>query len=738
MEHSHSVRSRAKLIENMIRANRDSEGGPENPNFSSRIHHGKKIETAWSANNFDNIGKAKARYAALIRPSVIVTHAALKNKQGQRQRRRHQSFFDENLNYTIESDMSYIEVSSKTNNLREGSFHSKEVTSNKIEASIYRLRSSSHNAHESPQLELIKDVVTTNTLRTASTLASHSSDQASALEPPQTMSDGAVLVSPSLSTISHDESMVIKTEVSNLTESPSPERRDTVAKTSRFHEGSVTPGDQVLESITRLQELEQKRRVVRFQRFGLEQRLHNIRRVAMVPNTISEEEDDTDKDAKAVVNWKYKAAENLLESKGRVRNTDEKRLSSRCPVPRTIIYTGRLNAAGEPHDNNALLRFADDQIYKGSVRNGLRHGSGTNQWPDGQTYSGEWHNDSRSGRGTHIWADGRTVTGTWKEGHVHGKVFFRWPNGAVFDGTANMGKKEGKGFATHPDGTVYNGNYSNNEKDGYGTLIRSDGVKYRGQFRNGKKEGLGVMLWHTRTYDGEWSNDKPHGQGRVVWSNGAVYTGGFRDGLYSGPGEYSWPSGKTFAGMWEDGVKHGRGVHTWPSGKVYDGQYANGVKEGYGCMTWPDGSMYCGGFRRNRRCGLGIQTDAGGGLVHCGLWKHDRPCLGIPENNHAVPRGPRQPIPPPPAITATTTNTNENEEPVVVVVKASQPSPRATVSDSSDPPGLPFPSPAVITPTGDDEAGSFRDDADSSSTLGCIVEDCSEEEDGIYEEESWL
>ncbi len=576
-----------------------SDGGTGRIRASSIHPRSRDTDTAPSDNAVERQRKTKERYKALIRSSTYISQTVNKQNQEKRHNRRSQTFFDSNPTAEVQSDQHQIQLTPKKSNM-------KEETDRVHGTCIYRWRSPCSIEYDSPQSKPAKDNETTVTLQTTSISTDHSSSNSSIPEPGQTISDGSVIVPPSPRT---REKIMIDTDVSNLTESSSSEEPDRIIRATRFFKENSTPQDQVLASISRLQEIERKRNVVRDKRFHLEQRLHNFRRVAKVSDTVSEDEFCKKEGSKMVVNWKYKASEH-----------------------QSLLYTGRLNERGEPYDENALLRFGDDQIYKGGVLNGMRHGSGTNQWPDGQTYSGEWQNDSRNGRGTHIWKDGRTVTGNWKDGHLHGIIYFRWPNGAVFDGTACMGKKEGKGVTTRPDGTVYNGNYSNGKEDGFGTLIRPDGSKYRGDFKDGLKEGYGVMLRSTQTYDGEWANDRPHGQGRVVWSNGATFTGQFRKGTYSGMGVYVWPSGKKFLGRWENGVKHGHGVHTWPSGQVYDGAYSKGAREGYGRMTWPDGAMYCGGFQHNRRCGRGIQTDSDGAVVHCGLWKHDRPYGGPGEH----------------------------------------------------------------------------------------------------------
>ncbi|KAG7351879.1 phosphatidylinositol-4-phosphate 5-kinase [Nitzschia inconspicua] len=440
---------------------------------------------------------------------------------------------------------------------------------------------------------------------------------------------------------------------------------------------------QALASMARLQELEQKKHALRHQRFTLEQRLYqfcaskeNAEAKSLEEQEVAKKESDaelppkrlgniikrpwrstrdqkqskestkedkngsssnkqnttttidrtaTRKEGKMVVDWAYTAeipATNELVS-GENKKKQKKALQ--------FLYTGRLNLLGQPHGDNATIKYSDGQIYRGSVRNGLRSGNGHNVWPDGQEYKGEWYQNSRNGRGTHSWKDGRTVTGDWMNGHLHGRIYFLWPNGASFDGSAKMGKKDGRGVHTWADGKVYNGHYFNGKENGFGTLTLPDGVKYRGQFLNGIKEGYGIMLWKTRTYDGEWVQDKPHGQGRVVWSNGAIYTGQFQAGKYHGLGVYVWPSGKKFVGRWENGVKNGHGLYTWPNGKKYDGEYKDGLKEGYGRMTWADGSSYCGGFKRNKRHGRGVQTNFAGVVVHCGLWKNDHPYNGEPE-----------------------------------------------------------------------------------------------------------
>jgi len=383
---------------------------------------------------------------------------------------------------------------------------------------------------------------------------------------------------------------------------------------------TLPPRTSMKHEMARIRELEGKRLALRNQRFSLEQRLYEF--CGSTTRHDDDEGDDgdhhNDPAGMDAGTEKYVVDMDWTDSASGI----------------SYVYSGPINLLNEPHGRDGIIRFADGQVYAGSVRSGVRHGQGINKWSDGQSYSGEWKANSRNGRGTHSWPDGRKATGHWSEGHLNGKVYFMWPNGATFDGTCKMGKKNGRGIHTYSDGRVYSGTFEDGKETGFATLSCPDGTKYRGQFKNGKKCGYGIQLWKTRTYDGEWEDDKPHGQGRVVWSNGATYTGRFAMGKYHGLGVYMWASGKKFVGRWQNGVKNGHGLYTWPSGKKYDGEYKGGVKHGYGRMQFADGQIYCGAWLKNMRHGRGVQTAADGTIIYCGQWGNDVP---LEEESKAQP-----------------------------------------------------------------------------------------------------
>lgn len=59
------------------------------------------------------------------------------------------------------------------------------------------------------------------------------------------------------------------------------------------------------------------------------------------------------------------------------------------------------------------LAFENGSIYKGYMKDGMRHGPGTQIWPDGARYTGEWRFNKANGNGTFYHADGDIYNGDW-------------------------------------------------------------------------------------------------------------------------------------------------------------------------------------------------------------------------------------------------------------------------------------------------------------------------------------
>jgi hypothetical protein len=319
----------------------------------------------------------------------------------------------------------------------------------------------------------------------------------------------------------------------------------------------------------------------------------------------------------------------------------------------SYIYTGPIDSATLLPDGIGEIIFADGQIYRGSVLQGIRSGYGENNWPGSPTqiYRGAWDKDRRHGKGTHEWVDvagnlrGRHVTGNWHRGHLQGRICMLWPDGTSYDGDAVVGIKEGRGIQTWPmDGKVYSGQYHNGLEEGQGTL--TDSVKhktYRGQFKQGKRSGKGVQTWKNKVYDGEWLNNVPSGLGKLIWKNGSSYTGHFLNGKFHGHGCYRDARDfHKYIGYWRNGRKHDTGKE-YSYGNIYTGGFLEGRRSGYGRMTYVDGSLYTGGWDNGRKNGRGIHLDHDGNVLHCGVWLRGRSVLEQPVVKGSSPKK-NQPI----------------------------------------------------------------------------------------------
>ena len=55
----------------------------------------------------------------------------------------------------------------------------------------------------------------------------------------------------------------------------------------------------------------------------------------------------------------------------------------------------------------------DGSVYRGYLREGLKHGAGVMVWADSSVYEGEWRDNQRHGKGKLMMADGFVYEGLW-------------------------------------------------------------------------------------------------------------------------------------------------------------------------------------------------------------------------------------------------------------------------------------------------------------------------------------
>lgn len=134
---------------------------------------------------------------------------------------------------------------------------------------------------------------------------------------------------------------------------------------------------------------------------------------------------------------------------------------------------------------------ATGAIYRGQMKNGMRHGQGTQVWKDGSRFEGEWRNDKANGFGRLIHSDGDVYEGQWKDDTACGKGRYYHVQGAVYDGEWLNDCQHGQGREEWPDGTYYEGSYAQGKKEGSGKFYWVDGSYYFGEFKDNTINGKG-------------------------------------------------------------------------------------------------------------------------------------------------------------------------------------------------------------------------------------------------------
>lgn len=133
-------------------------------------------------------------------------------------------------------------------------------------------------------------------------------------------------------------------------------------------------------------------------------------------------------------------------------------------------------------------------IYRGQMKNGSRHGAGTQVWKDGSRYEGEWRNDKANGFGRLMHADGDVYEGNWRNDTACGKGKYYHVQGAVYQGDWLDDAQHGEGREDWPDGTYYEGTYIKGRKEGKGKFYWVDGSYYFGDFKDNDINGKGNQL----------------------------------------------------------------------------------------------------------------------------------------------------------------------------------------------------------------------------------------------------
>jgi len=174
----------------------------------------------------------------------------------------------------------------------------------------------------------------------------------------------------------------------------------------------------------------------------------------------------------------FPEATSLGPSEEETLQEEEKRLSDAMK---------HLDEENQDEREDQTVNYPDGSVYRGMLKDGLRHGTGTFA---GKTFQckGQWSDDSLHGDGEQWWNDGRKYIGQFKAGQFHGAGKMVWEtNGKMF---------------------VYEGQYQNDLKDGKGKFVWPSGSTYEGEWSEGKRHGQADFTAHGETKTGYWVDDK--------------------------------------------------------------------------------------------------------------------------------------------------------------------------------------------------------------------------------------
>ncbi|MDA7546743.1 hypothetical protein N8870_07895, partial [Alphaproteobacteria bacterium] len=101
--------------------------------------------------------------------------------------------------------------------------------------------------------------------------------------------------------------------------------------------------------------------------------------------------------------------------------------------------------------------YGNDGDYVGDMKNGKRHGFGTNTFVNGDMYIGDFKNNYYDGHGIMFWASGNKYKGQLKSGKHHGKGTFTYSSGDKYVGEWKDDYKDGQGIMYFANGKVQEG-----------------------------------------------------------------------------------------------------------------------------------------------------------------------------------------------------------------------------------------------------------------------------------------
>ena len=315
------------------------------------------------------------------------------------------------------------------------------------------------------------------------------------------------------------------------------------------------------------------------------------------------------------------------------------------------------------------------EIFKGTWKNGKKHGTGTQISTDGEKSEGIWINDvfwidikhdlkSANSKlpkcsssylhqcvGIHDMSGGKYI-GEWQHNRKHGRGTYRFIDGTAVHAVFEDGNRVGKGVFTYGRGnrcgkvdleTGYSPYFSDNEYEEefkwcfehhttgeylceefqyLGSNWAPDGRRNSGEFKffNGDRY-IGEWILFNKLEILERGQYDVTNIDKVATPSGNVEAAQLY-GRMHGAGIFSTSTGEVFEGIFEKGERHGKGSFIYANGDKYVGLWQNNKRSGIGTTTYANGIKFKGHYENDLRHGEGT-LDLPDGISKGGIWQED-------------------------------------------------------------------------------------------------------------------
>tara|TARA_Y100001970_G_scaffold279415_1_gene386704 strand:+ start:334 stop:1539 length:1206 start_codon:yes stop_codon:yes gene_type:complete len=128
-----------------------------------------------------------------------------------------------------------------------------------------------------------------------------------------------------------------------------------------------------------------------------------------------------------------------------------------------VLFTLTLLIASDQQLSKKMGSHVNGERYKGSYKNGLKHGHGNWIHPDGDTYRGKFKSGMKRGMGVYTFKNGEEYRGHFKRDQQHGVGKYTYENGEIFYGEFKNNIRDGQGYIIFRGDTIKSGIWRGDE-----------------------------------------------------------------------------------------------------------------------------------------------------------------------------------------------------------------------------------------------------------------------------------